>query len=118
MTSKATDTARSVLVTTPLSGELCHFDFVPRVRYTVFADDKGLTTACSGSVRGVINPRGYGVSAIPLSKGGDPSGSTPGWVWAVIGSALVLAGLGGVAAVRRSIGSRSGRRSAQREPGP
>jgi hypothetical protein len=109
---------RSVLVTTPLSGELCHFDFVPRVRYTVFADDERSTTACSGNVRGVINPEGYGVSAIPLSRGADPSGSPSGWVWAVIGSAVLLAALGGVAAARRSTGSRSDRRSAQPGPGP
>jgi hypothetical protein len=107
---------RSAVVTTPLSGELCHFDFRTGVKYTVFADDHGSTTACSGNVRGVINPRGYGVSAIPLSKDVDTPGGAPAWAWAVIGVALAAASVGTVMATRRSTGSRSDRPSAR--PGP
>jgi hypothetical protein len=108
---------RSVIVTTPLSGELCHFDFVPRVRYTVFADDRSSTTACSGNVRGVISPKGYGVSPIPISKGVDAPGGAPSWVWAVIGVAVALACGGGVVAARRSSDPRSGRPSGLPRPG-
>ena len=109
---------RSVVVTTPLSGELCHFDFRTGVKYTVFADDHGSTTACSGNVRGVINPKGYGVSAIPLSKGIDAPAGAPPWIWAVMGAALVAACVGGAMAARRSTGSRSDRPSSRPGPAP
>jgi len=108
----------SVEVTTPLGGDLCHFDFLPRTRYTVFANENSSTTACSGNVRGVINPKGYGLAAIPLSRISEARGAVAAWVWAVIGTALLFAAGGGLLVARRSTGRRSGPPSGRPAPGP
>ena len=108
----------SVEVTTPLGGDLCHFDFLPRTRYTVFANENSSTTACSGNVRGVINPKGYGLAAIPLSRISEARGAVAPWVWAVIGTALLFAAGGGLLVTRRSTGRRSGPPSGWPAPGP
>jgi hypothetical protein len=112
---------RTVTVTTAVAGGLCHFDFRPGVRYTVFADDHRSTTACSGNVRGIINAKGYGVSPIPLSQARDPTGGVARWVWAVVAVALALA-LALMAGTRRratrSAGPRSGPPPARPAPAP
>jgi hypothetical protein len=97
----------TVTVTTPIARGSCHFDFLPRVRYTVFADEDLSTGACSGNVRGVINAEGYGLVATPVTAGSGPFEverstdlSTPAWVAGVIGFVLLVAGAIGLVARR------------------
>jgi hypothetical protein len=111
------EAGHTVAVTTPISGALCHFDFVPRVRYTVFANEHGSTTECSGNVRGLINAKGYGLAPIPLLEVSATRAVVPGWVWPSIGVALLLASAGAVLITTRSTWRRSGRRSGPRAPG-
>jgi hypothetical protein len=97
----------TITVSTPLARGACHFDFLPRVRYTVFADEHLSTGACSGNIRGAINANGYGLAPTPVARGSgpfrlEPAGvSTVVWVAAAAGVVVLVAGGIGLVAGRR-----------------
>jgi hypothetical protein len=98
----------TITVSTPLARGACHFDFLPRVRYTVFADEHLSTGACSGNIRGVINAMGYGLAPTPVARGSGPfrvegsdGVSTLAWIAAAAGLVVLVAGGIGIVARRR-----------------
>ena len=92
----------NITVHTPDKRGECHFDFVLSTRYTVFADSKLATTSCSGNVRGVINPVGYGLRPKSTASGGPPQAhAAPAWVWVIIAAALGATGAVSFVVTRR-----------------
>jgi hypothetical protein len=95
----------NITITTPEDRAACHFDFVLSTRYTVFADVKHVTTSCSGNIRGVINPSGYGLAPASSDRAAPPDArAAPAWVWVVIAAALLAVGAAGYVVTRRRAG--------------